>query len=177
MDRRVLVTDPEFERAVVQALTERGEALVVILRTTTGGGREYFLASGAQDWPLIAQRAGGRYGRSDRVDVYLTNELPIRGAPDAENREKAVDLVLATGEVVLARHDPADSELRDVEEAGEVGEVREWFDALDPEASILVGPHPFRHEGAYPFGHPEARRDVLVAYGPNEEGNLVPGAY
>jgi hypothetical protein len=176
MDRRFLVSDPEFQKAVGEALAQHGEALVVILRTHTGGGRDYFFLATKRDWPSISNRAAGRHGGSDRVEVYLTEELPVRGAPDPENRQRAVSLVVK-GEVLLARRIADSGELHNVVEAETVDDVNEWFDEIDPEASILVGPHPFRHEGAYPFGHPSARHDILVGYGPNDQGDRVPGAY
>jgi hypothetical protein len=173
-DRRFLVTDAAYDQAVLRAIGDHGEIVVLILRH--GGARDFFIAATEQEWRAVASRASGSWGRSDRVEVYATGELPIRGEPNDENRQRALDVVAVEHEVVLATRVPGDVQLHDVEEAGTV-DVAEWFEAVAPGAFIVAGPHPFRHEDAYPYGDQRARPDILVGYRPNDSGVAAPGAY
>ncbi len=101
--------------------------------------------------------------------MFGTREFPYRTHDDDEwLRERAVEVLEQTGEVVLAcRHD-GDPELHDVDGADGVGTIDEWF-SEEHAGERLVGGHPFRHAPETP--------GVFVAWNANEDGEVRPGAY
>jgi hypothetical protein len=60
----------------------------------------------------------GPYGYSDAIEVFATDELPYRTSDDDEwLRARAIEVIQASGEVVLACRSAGDPELHDVDGA------------------------------------------------------------
>jgi hypothetical protein len=110
-----------------------------------------------------------QYGYSDRIEVFATGEFPHRTSDDDEwLYEKAREVLAAAGEVVLACRRDGDPELLDVEAADRIEAIDEWFgEPRDGE----------RIAGAHPFRHPDGTSGVFVAWNPNADGDIRPGAY
>jgi len=166
-----LINDPAFQEELLSALTAAGELCFVVLRVQAGGAKDWYLVQDERELRtvLTAIPPVGPYGYSDRIEVFGTREFPYRTRDDDEwLRERAVKVLEETGEVVLACKHDDDPGLHDVDGADGVGTIDEWF-SEEHSGERLVGGHPFRH--------PPDTPGVLVAWNPNEHGEVHPGAY
>ena len=136
-----------------------------------GGRKDWYLVRDETDLETVLTRIRpiGPYGYSDRIEIFATGELPHRTREDdGWLYAQALQVLHAHGEVVMACRRDGDPELHDVDGAAERSAIDEWF-AEPHEGERLVGAHPFRHAGGTP--------GVFVAYNPNGDGEIRPGAY
>jgi hypothetical protein len=166
-----LIGDPSFRRTLREALEEAGELCFIVLWVQGAGRKDWYLVSSQAELETVLQRIRpvGPWGYSDRIEIFGTLEFPHRTRHDNEwLRERALEVVDRTGEVVLACRREGDPELYDVENTDHAGTIDEWF-SEPHEGERIVGPHPFRH--------PDGTPGVFVAWNPNENGDVRPGAY
>jgi hypothetical protein len=171
ISKRVLIGEPAFRADLTNALRAAGELCFVVLYAQGGGQKDWYVAQNQEELDTVFARIRpiGPWGYSDRIEVYATGEFPYRTRDDhAWLRTKARHLVETTGEVVLACRRDADPQLHDVENTDHVGVIDEWL-SEPHEGEWLVGAHPFRH--------PDGMPGVVVAWNPNEDGAIRPGAY
>jgi len=173
MSDRNLIHDPEFMQQLVEVVRSGRELCVVVLRAQGGGRKDWYIAQDESDVGVVLGRIPqvGPYGYSDAIELFATGELPYRTRSDDEwLRARAIEVIEASGEVVLACKPAGDPELFDVDgaDARSIAVVDEWF-REEHEGERLVGAHPFRH--------PEGTPGVWRAWNPNTEGEIRPGAY
>jgi len=142
----------------------------VVLWVRGGGRKDWYLARDATELETVLGRIRpiGPHGYSDRIEIFATGELPHRSGDDEWLYARALQVLEEHGEVVMGCRRDGDPELRDVDGAADSAAIDEWF-AEPHEDERLVGAHPFRH----PAGTP----GVFVAYNPNDDGEICPGAY
>ena len=173
MADRNLVHDPKFVQELAEVVRAGRELCVVVLRVQGGGAKDWYIARDEHDLDVVLGRIPrvGPYGYSDAIELFATEEFPYRSVGDDEwLRRRAIEIIEATGEVVLACKRVGDPELYDVDGADSrsLSVVDEWF-REEHEGERLVGPHPFRH--------PEGTPWVWKAWNPNADGEIRPGAY
>jgi hypothetical protein len=160
-------TDPAFRADVANALARHGELCVAYIWSHRGGSRAWFLICDLREFDAALPWPGQP---SDRVDVFLDPPLPVRGvAGDPALVDQALALLDTAGELLLATVTPDDPRLHQERETDEADDVREWFTSIQAGRQVVIGPHPF-----LTFEDPTA---ALVAYVPQPDGRIVPGAY
>jgi hypothetical protein len=160
-----LTTDPGFRAAVADALNQHGELCVAYAWSRMGGARAWFLIRRIQQFDVALPWPGHP---GDRVDVFLGPPLPLRGvAGDPALLDQALALLGTGGELLLATVTPSDPKLRQELETDQAGEVREWLTRLQADRQVVLGPHPSLTDDPA----------TLVAYVPQPDGRITPGAY
>ena len=170
---RNLIHDPTFVDQLAGVVRAGRELCFVVLWAQGAGRKDWYLANDEAQLTTILQRIRpvGPWGFSDRIEVFATEELPYRTVDDdGWLHARALEVIETAGEVVLACRRADAPELHDVEgaDAHSPGVVEEWFHEPH-EGERLVGAHPFRHEDGAP--------GTWVAWNPNEDGEVRPGAY
>jgi hypothetical protein len=168
---RNLIGDLAFRAELLEAVRSGRELCFVVLWAQGGGRKDWYLARNEVELETVLGRIRpvGPLGYSDRIEVFATEEFPYRRNDNDERlRERALEVLNLTGEVVLACRREPDPELHDVENTDHAGTIDEWFDEAH-EGERMVGAHPFRH--------PDGTPGVFVAWNPNEDGEVRPGAY
>jgi hypothetical protein len=161
-----LTTDPSFRAAVADALTQHGELCVAYAWSQKGGARAWFLIRSIQQFDAALPWPGHP---SDRVDIFLGPPLPLRGvASDPALLDQALALCGTRGNLLLATVTPGDPKLHQELETDQAGDVREWLTGLQAGRQVAIGPHP-----SLTVDDPAA----LVAYVPQPDGRITPGAY
>ena len=171
MAERDLIGDPAFRAKLREAIHAAGELCFVVLWAQGAGRKDWYIVRDDAELETVFTRIRpvGPWGYSDRVEVFATGEFPHRTSDNDEClRQRALELLRQTGEVVLACRHEGDPELHDIENTDHVGMIEEWFTELH-EGERMVGAHPFRH--------PDGTPGVFVAWNPNEDGEIRPGAY
>ena len=166
-----MIGDTAFRAELAEALHAAAELCFVVLWAQGGGRKDWYVARdvAALETVLARIRPTGPHGYSDRIEVFATGELPYRTADDDEwLYARALQVLEEHGELVLACRRDGDPELHDVDGAAEIAAIDEWF-SEPHEGERLVGAHPFRHFEGTP--------GVFVAYNPNDDGEIRPGAY
>jgi hypothetical protein len=152
-------------------LGRTGELLVLIRYTMSAGLREWWLVHDESELVAALERAQIRYGRSDAVELHVTEGLVHRGNNHDSLQRQALSIVETT-DVVMACRRKGDAQLRDVFETDDPSDIAEWF-AEERDGQILVLPHPLLAGDEF---YPDVG-DRFLAYAPLPSGDVKLGAY
>lgn len=165
-ERHLASNDPEAIEAVQRALATNGELLVSVRFAGHGSRKEWHLVDSTA---LLAEVAGGIPGTG--LLVFLTRQLPIRGAIDAPFRAAVADLATGHPEILTAVREPGHSPLVDAT----------IFEPVDPAGSAKLTAWLDRHAGeqavagSFPaFADDDAVLDLVV---PDVDGSAEHGFY
>ena len=173
MGAATLIRDPALVAELRDVVRSGRELCVVVLRVQGGGAKDWYIVESERELETVLDRIPpvGPHGYSDRIELFATGEFPYRTTDDDEwLRARAIEVIETAGEVVLACRQAGDPELRDVDGADgqSIGVLDAWF-SEPHKGERLAGPHPFRHADGDP--------GVWVAWNPNTNGEVRPGAY